>query len=41
MVNARLERPCECGAKYKIILMDINMPEIDGFLATEIIIEAH
>lgn len=38
MVKERLNKRCTCGREnYILILMDLNMPIMDGFKATEAI----
>ena len=37
--EANRAKSCNCGVGYKLILMDINMPVMDGITATELILE--
>lgn len=39
MQSARLERPCRCSFKgFRLIIMDIGMPVMDGIKATKLIL---
>ena len=40
MVKARFKKKCSCENKnYKLIMMDLHMPVMDGFEASEKILE--
>ena len=40
MFKTKLDLPCQCiNRSYKFILMDLQMPEMDGFKASEQILE--
>jgi len=36
---ANRNKECSCGKQYRLILMDINMPVMDGYTATQHILE--